>query len=81
MKQWFIAHSWSIVLYLKVQNLHREIRAMKYHLTYVRMDIIKKNTNNKCRRECGERRKDCGERRRTSGFLMRESERKKEINR
>ena len=34
----------------------REIRAMKYHLTYVRMDIIKKNTNNKCRRECGERR-------------------------
>ena len=26
---------------------------MKYHLTLVRMVIIKKSTNNKCWRECG----------------------------
>ena len=27
---------------------------MRYHLTLVRMDIIKKSTNNKCWRGCGE---------------------------
>ena len=29
---------------------------MKYHLTLVRMAIIQKSTNNKCWRECGEKR-------------------------
>ena len=28
---------------------------MRYHLTLVRMDIIKKSTNNKCWRGCGEK--------------------------
>ena len=28
---------------------------MRYHLTPVRMDIIRKSTNNKCWRECGEK--------------------------
>ena len=28
---------------------------MRYHLTLVRMDIIKKPTNNKCWRGCGEK--------------------------
>ena len=28
---------------------------MKYHLIVVRMAIIKKSTNNKCRRGCGEK--------------------------
>ena len=28
---------------------------MRYHLTQVRMDIIKKSTNNKCWRGCGEK--------------------------
>jgi len=28
---------------------------MKYHLTLVRMDIIKMSTNNKCWRGCGEK--------------------------
>ena len=28
---------------------------MKYHLTQVRMVIIKKSTNNKCQRKCGEK--------------------------
>ena len=29
--------------------------AMRYHLTLVRMDILKKSTNNKCWRGCGEK--------------------------
>ena len=29
--------------------------AMGYHLTMVRMDLIKSSTNNKCWRECGEK--------------------------
>ena len=29
--------------------------AMKYHLTLVRMAIIKKSTHKKCRRGCGEK--------------------------
>ena len=28
---------------------------MRYHLTLVRMAIIKKSTNNKCQRGCGEK--------------------------
>ena len=29
--------------------------AMRYHLTLVRMPLIKKSTNNKCWRECGQK--------------------------
>ena len=32
---------------------------MRYHLTQVRMDIIKKSTNNKCWRGCGKREHSC----------------------
>ena len=32
-----------------------QIKTMRYHLTSVRMGIIRKSTNNKCWRECGEK--------------------------
>ena len=32
---------------------------MRYHLTLVRMVIIKKSTNNKCWRRCGEKHLQC----------------------
>ena len=32
-----------------------QIKAIKYHLTSVRMSVIKKNTNNKCWQGCGEK--------------------------
>ena len=38
--------------------INREIQiktTMRYHLTLVRMAIIKKSTNNKCQRWCGEK--------------------------
>ena len=36
--------------------MYKEIKTtMKYHLPSARMTIIKKFTNNKCRRECGEK--------------------------
>ena len=32
---------------------------MRYHLTLVRMALIKKSTNSKCWRECGEKEHSC----------------------
>ena len=42
-----------IVYFLQIKT------TMKYHLTPVRMAIIKKTTNNQCCQECGEREPLC----------------------
>ena len=42
--------TWLIIREMKIQT------AMRYHLTPVRMSIIKKSTNNKSWRACGEKR-------------------------
>ena len=45
-------HTWKDPQHLKEMQIKTTIR---YHLKPVRMAIIKKSTNNKCRRECREK--------------------------
>ena len=38
-----------------LSGANKKLKPMRYHLTLVRMDAIKKSTNNKCWRGCGEK--------------------------
>ena len=43
------------MLYITNYQTKQTKTTIRYHLTLVRMDIIKKSTNNKCWRGCGDK--------------------------
>ena len=51
----WLTNTWKDAQHLSLLEKCKSKTTMRYHLTLVRMAIIKKSTNNKCWRGCGEK--------------------------